>query len=71
MSNSFALCKKWQGVTLRGSISNSYLISNSDSINGDKAVFAMPDLDWSIWQTTDKYPEYYAEDDSEAVLAPG
>lgn len=70
VSNSFALCKKWQGVTLRGSISNSYLISNSDSINGDKAVSAMPDLDWSIWQTTDKYPEYYAEDNSESVLHP-
>lgn len=60
--NSFACADDWQGLTLSGSADTSHLVSDPETIRGDAAKTAMPNLDWdTVWMpTADGYPVYKA-----------
>ena len=58
VTNTFAYCESWQGLTSKATINNSYKVTDLTTIKGDAAKTAMPDLDWdNIWTVTaDSYP---------------
>ncbi len=64
--NSFAYCEKWLGITTLGGITDSYKVSDLNSIKGSAAKETMPDLNWdSVWQISeDGYPTYVIPDDN-------
>ena len=58
INNCFAYANTWQGLTSKGTVVNSYLVSDLATITGEAAKTAMPDLTWdSVWYTTENgYP---------------
>ena len=64
--NSFAYCEEWLGITTLGGITDSYKVSDLNSIKGSAAKETMPDLNWdSVWQISeDGYPTYVIPDDN-------
>lgn len=63
INNSFATCTAWHGLNSKGTITNSYIVSDASTIIGEAALTAMPDLDWDFtWDTTDSYPYYKSEE---------
>ena len=63
VNNSFAYADEYLGASWGMGITNSYLISDLESIKGEAAKTAMPDLDWDgVWQTVEgDYPTYAQE----------
>ncbi len=45
INNSFAYAEDWQGITLKGSITNSYLISDLSDIKGEKAKTTLANIE--------------------------
>ena len=65
VSNSFAYADAFLGASWGIGITNSYLISDLESIKGEAAKTAMPELDWSIWATSDGgYPVFASSGDN-------
>ena len=63
VNNSFAYADAYLGASWGMGIKNSYLISDLESIKGEAAKTAMPDLNWGgVWQTNEgSYPTYVKE----------
>ncbi len=58
IDNSFAYGTTWQGVTSKPTISNSYLVTDLTSIEGESAKDTMPNLDWENTWMTDPFGSY-------------
>ena len=62
INNCFAYANTWQGLTSKGTVVNSYLVSDLATITGEAAKTAMPDLTWdSVWFITSTYPNLKEE----------
>ncbi len=54
IENTFAYARDWQGITLKGSVSNSYLISDFDDIKGENAKTNLSAIEGFYF--TESYP---------------
>ena len=73
VSNSFAYANAYLGASWGMGITNSYLISDLESIKGEAAKTAMPDLNWDgVWQTNEgSYPTYVKETEAPSKIWDG
>ena len=73
VNNSFAYADEYLGASWGMGITNSYLISDLESIKGEAAKTAMPDLNWDgVWQTNEgSYPTYVKETEAPSKIWDG